>query len=144
MRFVELTGTLRVVAPLARALTFFTPEGEREYVPGWAPEYLYPADGELGEGLTFRTTHRDELTLWLVSRCDLATGAIDYVRVTPGSRMGLVSVRCAARGADATDVTITYRLTALSEMGEAALDAFAAEFAGMLAEWERAIAGALA
>jgi hypothetical protein len=139
---VELSGCLRVSAPLAQALVFFTPEGERRWVPGWDPEYLHPLDGACAAGLVFRTRHGGELTLWLVSRCDPEAGAIDYVRITPDSRIGTVSVRCAlSDGGTAT--TVSYRLTALSPAGEAALDAFAGAFAPMLASWERSIAACL-
>lgn len=140
MRHIDLTGRLSVNAPPARAFAFFTPEGERDWVPGWEPEYLHPDDGALGERLTFRTRHQHgQETLWLVSRCDIAGGEIEYVRVTPGSRIGTVSVRCAASSATATDVSVTYRLTALSTDDEPALSVFAAEFPEMLASWERSI-----
>jgi hypothetical protein len=142
---VELTGRVRVAAPVAQAFLFFTPESERAWVPGWAPEYLHPPDGALVEGLTFRTHHLgDEPILWLLSRCDPARGEIEYVRVTPQSRMGTVTVQCRAVDASATDATITYRLTALSPSGDAALDVFAVEFDAMLLSWERAIADLLA
>ena len=139
---VELSGRLHVAAPPDRALVFFTPEGERHYVAGWDPEYLHPPDGALVEGLTFRTTHNDERTLWLVSRCDVARGMLEYIRIVPESRIGVVSVQLVPSG-DGTDVNVTYRMTALSEAGEQALRAFAAGFEAMLASWERSIAAAL-
>ena len=139
---VTVTGERRVAAPPAQALHYFTPEGERLYEPGWDPESLFPADGALVEGLVFRTRHGGEETLWLVSRCQPESGAMDYVRVVPGSRMGTVSVRLAAHG-PGTRVTVTYALTALSPAGERALDAFAAQFGDMLRQWEAAIAALL-
>jgi hypothetical protein len=139
-RHVELSGRIQVQAPLTQAFMFFTPEGERAWVPGWEPEYLHPTDGALREGLTFRTRHLgEEPILWLVSRCDPARGTLEYVRITPQSRMGTVTVQCRAVDASATEATVTYRLTALSSPGEAALDVFAAEFDAMLASWESAI-----
>jgi hypothetical protein len=146
---VELTGTLRVAAPPDRALRFFTPDGERLYVPGWDPEYLHPRDGALVEGLTFRTSHGGEQTIWLVAKCDCLAGAIDYVRVTPDSRIGTVTVRVAPApdteglpGA-AAEVTVTYRLTSLSSAGDAKLAAFEAGFQEQIASWERSIAALL-
>ena len=141
---IEASGRLRVGAAPADAFRFFTPEGEREWIADWDPEYLHPPDGALAEGLTFRTMHGGETTLWLVARCDLAGGTIEYVRVTPDSRMGVVSVRLTAAGANASDVSIGYRLTALSDAGEEKLEAFAAGFQQMLATWEQSIAGVLA
>src|SRR5215211_5061563 len=113
---ISLSGNIHVAAPAADALHFFTPEGERLWVPGWKPEYLHPADGALAEGLMFRTHHGAEVTLWLVSRCDRAAGAIDYVRVTPDSRMGTVTIRISDRGGS-SDASISYSLTSLSADG---------------------------
>jgi hypothetical protein len=146
---VNLSATLRVAAPPAEAFRFFTPEGERLYVPGWAPEYLHPRDGALAGGLTFRTNHGGEETIWLVSTCDPDGGAIEYIRVTPGSRIGTVTVRLApARDMEGlpgavTEVTVTYRLTSLSGAGDAKLAAFEAAFEDQIASWERSIAALL-
>jgi hypothetical protein len=138
---IEVVGSLHVAAPPADAFRFFTPDGERLYVPGWDPEYLDPPDGALVEGLTFRTHHNGEETLWLVSRC-AAPCQVDYVRVTPGSRIGVVSVRLTADGEAGSDVSVAYRMTSLSPAGERTLDAFAAAFPEYLSSWERSI-GAL-
>jgi hypothetical protein len=135
---IDVSGTVRIAAPPADAFRFFTPEGEKLWVAGWQPEYLHPWDGALQEGLTFRTRHGGEETLWLVSRLDGMT-AVDYVRVTPGSRLGTVSVRFAASGAAASDVGVTYRLTSLAPAADATVETFARRFPEYLATWERSI-----
>jgi hypothetical protein len=38
MRYV-CSGSLHVALPRERAAVLFTPEGERAWAPGWAPEY---------------------------------------------------------------------------------------------------------
>ena len=139
---IELSGRVGVAAPPAEAFRFFTPDGERRWVPDWEPEYLHPPDGALAEGLVFRTRHGGEMTLWLVVRCDEGT-AVEYARVTPDSRMGTVSVRLSPAGWNATEAQITYRMTSLSSHGDLLLEAFAAGFPEMLAEWERRIGYAL-
>ena len=136
---LELSGRVAVAAAPADAFRFFTPEGERLWITGWDPEYLHPPDGSLAEGLVFRTLHGGEMTLWLVSHYDRVAGAVEYVRVTPGSRMGTVSVQLSAAGEVATEATVTYRLTSLSPAGDRTLAAFEAEFPRMLAEWETRI-----
>ena len=88
----------------------------------------------------FRTAAQGEETLWITLRVDAAAGEADYVRITPGNRLGTVHVRC-RRAAEGADVEVTYRLTALSPAGEAALAAMTPEaFAAELAGWERSIA----
>ena len=58
-----------------------------------------------------------EATLWLTLGVDFAGGVADYVRITPGSRLGTVQVRCAPEG-DGTRVEVDYRLTSISEAGD--------------------------
>ena len=119
------TGSLHVALPPERAASLFTPEGERSWAPGWAPEY--PADGPVF--LTGGGT-----TVWV------EVGELRYARVTPGVQAGTVAVRLAPDG-DGTRADVTYDLTALS--GDADLAAFAAGFDDMMAAWEQAIAATL-
>jgi hypothetical protein len=144
MTHVVCAGVVDVAAPLSRAFAFFTPEGERLWVAGWDPQYLPPSDGALQDGLCFRTTHGGETTLWFVSRLDAGGGVVDYVRITPGSRMGRVSVRCQETVDGGTRASVTYQLSALSAEGEQVLDRFAAGFEAMLAEWTARIATVIA
>jgi len=138
---VERTGTFRVEQPLARAFPLFSPEGERRWVAGWDPRYLHPHDvPSATPGTVFQTFHNGEETEWLVLRYSEADGVAQYVRITPGSRMGLVTVR-ATELVGGTDVEVTYRLTSLSDAGTRTLEAMTEEsYAAMLGEWERLIA----
>jgi len=132
----------KIVLPIApdRAFQFFTPEGERSWIPEWEPEYLHPADGTLTTGLVFRTRAGGEETLWLVARYDPAGLEAEYVRIVPDSRMGTVSVRCESAAVDQTEVHVTYELTALSESGNAVLTALSeSAYADMLHEWHESI-----
>jgi hypothetical protein len=62
-----------------------------------------------------------------------------YVRFTPGSRLGTVTVRCRPAGTG-TEVSVTYEMTALSPAGAATLEGMTSEaFATSLAGWEREI-----
>jgi hypothetical protein len=137
---VEHTGLVTVRRPLAEAFPLFTPEGERAWAPGWEPEYLHPPDGTPGPGLTFRTRAGGEETLWYVARFDPVGGGAEYVRITPGSRLGTVTIQCEQADPGFTTVRVTYRLTAVSQAGNAALEAFnGPAFAEMMQEWERRI-----
>ena len=140
---VERTGAFRVNRPLAQAFPLFSPEGERRWVKGWIPKYLHPRDVPSdAAGTVFQTHHNNEDTQWLVLRYSPADGIAEYVRITPGSRIGVVTVRATERDG-ATDVEVTYRLTSLSQAGTRTLEAMtAASYAEMLREWEKLI-GAL-
>ena len=112
------SGTLRVAAPLAQAFPFFTPDGERLWVPGFDPQYLHPLSGEQGVGAIFTTAHGGEDTLWMVLRFSPSEGVAEYARVTPGSRGGTVQVALEPVDAATTQATITYDLTSTSEAGD--------------------------
>lgn len=137
---VERTGAFRVNRPLAYAFALFSPEGERRWVSGWDPRYLHPRDTPSDiAGTVFQTHHNNEETEWLVLRYAPEAGIAEYVRITPGSRMGLVTVRGTER-AGATHVEVTYSLTSLSAAGTQTLEAMTeASYAAMLQEWERLI-----
>lgn len=125
--------------PLEYAMAFFTPEGERGWVAGWDPEYLYRSEDD-GVDTAFRTTHDGEDTLWMVLDMDLEEGSAGYARITPGSRMGTVMIDGEAIDETSCWITVTYELTALSPAGNAVLKAMTPEtFATMIGEWERKI-----
>ena len=111
-------------------------------MPGWAPRYRHPVGGPQCEGAVFETDIHDEYTLWMVTRYDPAAGAAEYVRVSPGSRVGTVSIRSVAETAATTVVHVTYRLTALSPEGNLAVESLDAGFDAMVAEWAALIEAA--
>jgi MOSC domain-containing protein YiiM len=138
---ISRTGTVDVACPVAEAFTYFTPDGERLWVPDFDPEYLHPLSGDQTEGAVFTTTHGGERTLWMILRFSPADGVAEYARVTPGSRRGIVRVRVEATGATAARATICYELTALSDSGNDVLAAMTdAAYAEMMVDWQRRIA----
>jgi hypothetical protein len=137
---IERRGTIVLAGPVERVFALFTPAGETAWVPGWEPEYLYPAGGEMRDGMVWRTGHGGETTLWACVAWDPAGFRARYVRVNPGSRFGFVEVFCRALAAERTEVTVGYAFTALGADGAAWLDGFsAAAFTSMLETWREAI-----
>lgn len=136
---IDRHATLRLPLPPAAALPFFTPDGERDWVPGWEPVPLHAPGGSLSvAGAVFTTAADGEPTLWLVLGVDFTAGVAEYVRITPGSRLGTVHVRCRADGESGSIVEVDYRLTAMTEAGAARLAAITPEaFAASIAGWQR-------
>ena len=130
--------------PRDRAFQFFTPEGERAWAPGWDPRYLHPADATPGAGMVF-TTSMSEETLWMMLRYEPAEGRVEYLRCTPGSRVGVVRVECVPLEPGSTRVNVSYELTALTEAGNATIrELDEAAFSRFIATWPEAINHALA
>lgn len=136
---IRRSGSLFLPAEPSRVLSYFTPEGERAYEPGWAPEYFEPGTPAPQAGLAFRTRADAAETLWLVLEYDAAAHRAAYARVVPGERLGIVTVRCEAEGSGSR-VHVAYDQTAMSPAGQRTLDAFTEEaFDAMLREWRAAI-----
>lgn len=109
-------------APLADVLPLFTAEGERAWVPGWAPEIL---SGHGERGSAFRTRSVDgTVSTWICCRFDPVGGCASYVRIAEGSNIGIIDVDCVALGPTRARIDVTYTLTALGEAG----DGFVGEF----------------
>lgn len=139
-RHVSHKGTITVLLPADEALELFTPEGERRWVPAWEPDYLFRAGGGDEIDTVFRTDHDGEETLWIVLDHDLELHQAAYARITPGSRLGTVTVDIDPIDETSCWVDVCYELTALSPAGNAILEAFDARaFRAMLDEWERRI-----
>jgi hypothetical protein len=142
---VERRHTIEIDHPIDRVFPLFTPKGEEGWAPGWAPEYLHPADGATCEGMVFRTFHDDETTLWGCVLWRPEAHHVRYARVTPSSRFGFVDVACRAIGPDRTEVAVGYDLTALTAAGETFLVDFdEAHFAAMIDGWRTEIEAAFA
>jgi hypothetical protein len=138
------TGTVRVALPPDEAIELFTAKGEIGWVPGWQPHYVTPPDGSPLVGGVWLTGHGEDETIWRVQKFDRATHEAEYLRITPGNRVVTVQVRLAADG-EGSLVTVSYRALAISEDGQAWVDAFTAErYAAMMREWQDLIAAHLA
>ncbi len=140
----RLTGRIQVGLPPARAFRLFTPEGERDWAPGWDPRYPVPAPDDTEPGTVFETSAHGQRTVWLV--LDRQPGRhISYARVAPGDRAGTVTVVLDAAGphGQSSEVEVTYDLTALSEAAAHHLREFAEGYPAYLRSWEDAIAAHL-
>ena len=79
-------------------------------------------------------------TVWVVT--DRQPGRrISYARMTPGDRAGTVTVTLSPAGqhGEASDVEVTYQLTALSDAAQPALREFAEGYPAFLQSWQDAI-----
>jgi len=142
---LERSGRFHLDAPVGKVFPLLTPIGEKDWVEGWNPEFLHPADGRTEAGMVFRTGHGGETTLWACADFDPDRHRARYCRVVPGSRMGFVTVACRAEAPDRTEVEVTYAMTALAgDAAEALAGLDEAAYARMLDEWQAGIGRLLA
>lgn len=137
---VDATHRIRIDLPVAQAQRLFTPAGEELWVEHWAPHYLHPADGRTEAGMVFTTGSGDDYTVWSLADYDTTAFRARYTRVTPATRTGFVEVQCRPAGDAATDVEVSYRLTALNDAGARSLEAYrGAAFVAMIEGWKALI-----
>lgn len=135
------SGTFELPVSADEAFDFFTAEGEKSWVPGWSPTIL----GELPQhpGLVFLTEANGSQTIWTVVESDRAARRHVYSRVTPGVSAAIVKVELRPSG-EGSRIHVSYDLTALSEEGEVALDAYAdPQFAEMMDKWRSLVTAML-
>ncbi len=128
---IELNAPPEAVFPL------FTPLGEKKWVEGWKPRMLYPPSGEAMEGTVFITRQPGEAdTIWNILSYAPEIFRVKYARVTPGSRFGIVEVRCEKAESDRSRVQVSYIFTTLSEEGNKFIDGFSeAYFSDYIDSW---------
>lgn len=140
---IERAGLFDLPFSREMALAYLSPEGEREWVPGWLPVYLHPSSAATAPGTVFRTSHNSQETVWLVLEFDPAEGRALYGRFTEGSHIGTVAVECRERGSARTEVRVVYALTSTTPTGTRLLESMTeAAYAAMLQEWRRLILAA--
>ncbi len=135
---------IRVPLPPASAIHLFTPKGEEEWVPGWTPRYVEPANGETVAGMVFETGEAAERTIWTCLKWDAVAGRAAYLRFVPGHRVSRVVVACRAGEGDSSMVTVRYEHVALSPEGEAWLaDQPQSDYEAEIAAWQAHIEAAI-
>lgn len=135
---------LHLDAPPERVFPLFGPIHEADWAPGWSPKMVYPTDGsQSGEGAVFTTENQHGTTTWVMTTYDAARGEIAYVNMIPGSRVTELHITVTAAESGKSAAVVTYRVTSLSEAGDAFVAHFAEEFPNEGPHWEKAINGYL-
>ena len=137
------SGSFELPIPASAGIGFFTPEGERRWVPGWDPAY---PSGEPSEtpGTVFITEHGDTETFWVIEKIDREAHTSAYSRTTPGRHAGAVRVRCEDRPAGHCLVSVEYDMTALTPGHADELDEINDEhFEAMMKVWATRVAASL-
>lgn len=139
---VQVSNQRRFVVPASAsvAFQFFTPKGEEFWVDDWAPRYLHPPAGETAAGMVFTTGEGAEFTVWHLVEFDEGARRSRYVRTTPSSRTGVVTVQATALDLASTEILVRYDMVALSAGSASSLDAYRdPAFVAMIEGWSQKI-----
>lgn len=139
----RLTASIVLHASVDKVFPLFEPEGERRWEPSWNPEWVFPLTGETRLGMVFQTAH-SQPAIWTVIRYEPSNGSITYWRVAPDSHTAQIAINCHHSDLHATEATITYTFTGLSEAGNEYIAHYTeAWFTEWIQSWATAINGYL-
>lgn len=133
------TAEFEINRPVDEVFPLLSPEGETLWVPGWKYENL-SGSPDLHEDYVFLTRDHDHASseaLWIVKRYEPGNHHVQFYKVEPGDKVGVVSVTCKSSGADETRVQVTYSYTGLSEKGNEFVESFTREaYYEFIGEWQ--------
>jgi hypothetical protein len=120
MKTVLHCKSFQLAVPFDEAFYLFTPEGEKLWAPDWEYESVLEST-ELSEDYVFKTKkhdHHSTEAIWLVKTYDPVAGTIEYYKVQPKDKVGVISIVCREITPTSTEVRVAYQYTALSKTGE--------------------------
>lgn len=140
MKTISHTKTFEMPVPVAELFPLFSPEGETYWVPGWDYENVMGTT-ELSEDYVFLTKSHDHAStdaIWIIKAYDPQNHFIQFYKIEPHEKIGLISVKCKKMGAERTHLQITYKYRALSASGEAFIAGFdGAAYEEFIDAWQR-------
>ena len=140
MKSISHTKTFQMNFPAARLFPLFSPEGEKLWVPGWDYENVMGKTG-LSEDYVFLTKTHDHGTtdaIWIVKKYDPESQFVQFYKIEPGDKIGIITVKCTETGPSKTNVQVTYKYLALSKSGEEFIAGFSESvYEEFIGEWQR-------
>ena len=131
----QYVQTIQATPSVVHAL--ICPVKEAEWLESWNYKLIFSHSGVAELGCVFTSQSAGEETIWLITKRDDARCETEFVRLTPGSRVAVVSVRIEDGGQQTSRVHISYTITALTAAGNAFIDSFSEEnFVKDMQFWE--------
>ena len=141
---VSRTGNFDLACSADTAFPLFSPEGERDWVKGWAPTPVFPSKIEFARETVFREGGAGEEAVWTILDADWQAHRAEYVRFAPQSHTAHIIVKVEALGAERSRVVVSYTVTAFGEHAARLVEGFSEEaYAAKMRDWQQRISGYL-
>lgn len=138
-------GTFELGMGADTSFPYFTPEGERAWVPGWNPKPVFPS----GPTVVFApdsvfVIEGGEYLVWNILSADAKKRTADYIYFVAESRVERTVVHVEAIDSQHCRVHVRFVVTALSDAGRKSIEQrFAQEtFAKWMDEWKQRVTAA--
>jgi len=139
-------GSFELDTTADKALLFFTPEGERAWVEGFAPKPIYPAQKEVAfqTNAVFHLDDVQEQSIWTIVEANSKDHVAEYVYLVEGQQLSRVRVQIEPLVGSRCRVHVHYVHTALSEKGLQFLATVTEDtYAQKMRDWQRMVAAAI-
>jgi len=117
----------------------FSAEGEKSWVPDWDYENIMGTT-ELCEDYIFLTENHDHGSgnaIWLVKKFEPKNYFVQFYKVEPKDKVGIITVQCFQKEEIKTTVKVTYEYIAISEKGAGFIKDFDKNaYEKFINEWE--------
>jgi hypothetical protein len=139
MSTVKHTASFEIHQPAKELFPLFSAEGEKLWVPDWEYENIMGGT-DLHEDYVFVTRSHDHASseaIWVVKRYEQEDYLVQFYKVEPGEKIGVIEVRCIELNESQPKVQVTYEYIGLSEAGNGFVSRFSSsDYNAFVAEWE--------
>ncbi|MCG8604130.1 hypothetical protein MJD09_03910 [bacterium] len=139
MNSIKHTTGFKIDQPVAQVFPLFSPEGEKLWVPDWDYDNIMGTT-DLFEDYVFLTKTHDHASteaIWLVKRYEPESYLVQFYKIEPGDKVGIVTVQCSKEASHKTYVKVAYEYIGLSEKGRNFIKNFTSEaYEVFIAEWK--------
>jgi len=139
MRSIKHSAGFDISQPVEQVFPLFSPEGEKRWVPNWDYKNIMGTT-QLSEDYVFLTASHDHAStdaIWLAKRYEPRAWLVQFYRVEPEDKVGVVTVQCSRISDRLTHVEVTYQYIALSEKGRKFIDGFTIKtYKKFIDEWK--------
>ncbi|EMS79128.1 hypothetical protein Dpo_5c00510 [Desulfotignum phosphitoxidans DSM 13687] len=140
MKSATHTKSFELDVPIDKLFLLFSPEGEKLWVPGWDYKNIMGTT-DLSEDYVFLTENHDHGTMnaiWIVKTYDPGSHLVQFYKIEPEHKLGIVTVKCSALGPSKTKIQVTYKYIALSKAGEIFVLGFSErDYENFIEEWQK-------
>lgn len=139
MSRVKHTADFQIDQPIDILFPLFSAEGEKRWVPGWDYENIM-GYSDLHEDYVFLTKNHDHAStdaIWLVKQYKPESYFVEFYKVEPEDKVGIVTVQCKKMNESLTRVEVGYEYIGLSKKGDDFIENFSSsEYQAFIAEWK--------
>ena len=140
MNQTKYTEDFKISQPVGRLFPLFSAEGEKHWVPGWDYKNIMGAT-DLHEDYIFVTESHDHAAgnaIWLMKKYDPDLYFVEFYKVEPEEKVGIISVKCNPISGSVTNVSVAYEYIALNEKGREFVANFTnKEYREFIGEWKQ-------